>query len=227
MGLNSSVSLLDGGQIVKRAFDGSNDAIRIVPAEVTSMAIELDAADGDSVLAMGSSDGTSSGTLRVLRADSNGRLDVLSNRTQVSVTPVVSLVAYTANDQVGGIQTIASIVRTGVGTASLESIVVLDAAKQKAALTILLFNALPTVASVDNGAVDISDAEMLKCIGHVNVAAADYVDVASSSVASVKNIALTLKPASGTSLYAVVFTTGTPTYAAVGDLVFKYGVFQD
>lgn len=53
MALNSNPSLLDSGQIIKRLFDGSNDAIRIVLAEATGIAIELNADDGDSVESRG------------------------------------------------------------------------------------------------------------------------------------------------------------------------------
>lgn len=228
MGVNSNVSLLDAGQISKRTFDSTNDAIRVVPAEVTAFAVELDGTDGDSTLAMGSTDGTASGTLTVLRADSNGRLDALSKRLIVSVTPVVSnAVAYSAHDQVGGIQTIASAVRTGVGTCVLESLVIIDKGAQSAALNVFFFNASPTLVGADNTAFDLLDANMDGCIGVAVVAAGDYTTTASSSVATVKDIQLQLAPASGTSLYAVAKTTGTPTYTSTSDLIFKYGFKQD
>lgn len=53
MAQNPDIKLLDSGQIVKRIYDGANDAIRTVPAEATSYSIELDATDGDSVLVYG------------------------------------------------------------------------------------------------------------------------------------------------------------------------------
>lgn len=74
MGLNSSPSLLDSPQIVKRIFDATNDAVRITLAEATGIAIELNAADGDSALAVGTTDGTTSGTQKVFKLDTNGVL---------------------------------------------------------------------------------------------------------------------------------------------------------
>lgn len=53
MGLNSNISLLDVAQLSKRVVDSTNDAIRTIPAETTSFAIELDAADGDNVATKG------------------------------------------------------------------------------------------------------------------------------------------------------------------------------
>ena len=222
-------SLLDVGQIVQTAFSDADEAIKVVPSSATSLTVEVAASDGDSIMAVGSSDGTTSGTQKVLRVDSNGRLDNLSVRSIVSVTPTVSnAVAYTANDQVGGVQTIASAVRTGVGTAILESITVIDKTVQSAALEIFFFNATPTMVGADNDAFDILDANVGGCLGYVAVAAADYKAIAaSSSVATVRNIQLQLAPASGTSLFAVVKTTGTPTYDSTSALTFKYGFKQD
>lgn len=85
MSQNSTITKLDAPQVVKRTYDEANDAIRTIPAETTSFAVELDASDGDSVLSTGSSDGTSSGTLKVIKVDSNGvqyiRADSISGST--------------------------------------------------------------------------------------------------------------------------------------------------
>lgn len=51
MAQNPSLSLLDPKQAMIRTFDASNDAVRTVPAEATIFEVELDKADGDSVLA--------------------------------------------------------------------------------------------------------------------------------------------------------------------------------
>ena len=139
------------------------------------------------------------------------------------VTPTIDTAAYTANDQVGGIQTITGVNASGFNLAFLKSVVVVDEAKQKAALTIFLFDELPTVASSNNAAIDIVDAQLTaKCIGHVTVAAGDYQDVSAGSVACVR-VEMPVKPnkVNGT-IYAVAMTTGTPTYGAADDLTFKY-----
>jgi hypothetical protein len=150
----------------------------------------------------------------------------------IEVTPTISTSAYQAEDQVGGIQTLAAVAGdTDDNTVSLQTLTITDAGKQSAALVVYFFDDLPTVASVDNGAITITDAEMAdKCLGHVVVAAADYGAIAANSVACVKNIGLRLRSnnisaatnSRSGNLYAVVKTTGTPTYVSTTDLVFKY-----
>lgn len=58
MAQNPTVTRLDTAQAIKRTYDESNDAIRTIPADVTSFAIELDAADGDNVATKGLSSST-------------------------------------------------------------------------------------------------------------------------------------------------------------------------
>ena len=147
----------------------------------------------------------------------------------IEVTPIVSAAsAYTAEDQVGDIQAISGAAQGKDEPTKLMSVTVTDKSKQSAALILYFFDELPTVASVDNGAFDITDAQMAdKCIGTLAIAAGDYAALANSSQATVRNIQLPLfsKTASGI-IYAVAKTTGTPTYGAVGDLVFKYAFEQ-
>jgi hypothetical protein len=149
----------------------------------------------------------------------------------VEVTPTITAGAYSAEDQVGGIQTLSGATLGEDCGATVISVVVTDKAKQSAALSMFFFDELPTVASADNDAINISDAEMAdKCIGVISVAAASYVNVADNSVvtapASSTGLYVKSRDADG-KIYVVVKTTGTPTYASTGDLVFKYSFLQD
>lgn len=115
-------------------------------------------------------------------------------------------------------------------TVTLLSVAIVDKAKQSAAFDILFFNALPTVASVDNGALSITDAEMAsKYIGRVHILATDYVNTASNSDASVYGIGLLMQGAETNTLklYAVCQAIGTPTYTSTSDLTIRLGVLQD
>lgn len=144
----------------------------------------------------------------------------------VEVTPTVSTTpAYTAADQIGGIQTIRGVnENAGADTCILSSVTILDKGAQKSALDIFIFDELPTVTSSDNVAVAISDAEMEKAVAHIVVLAADYRDIGStSSVAHLRNLNLLVKPVASGTVYAVVVARGTPTYLSTTDLVFKYG----
>jgi hypothetical protein len=132
---------------------------------------------------------------------------------------------------VGGIQTLTGACLNQGGGATLASLVITDKGKQSAALTVFFFDELPTVVSVDNGTIDISDAEMAdKCLGSVSLAAASYVNVSANSVvtgpASSTGLYMKSRDTDG-KLYAVVKTTGTPTYASTSDLTFKYSFIQD
>jgi hypothetical protein len=142
----------------------------------------------------------------------------------INVTPVISTGIYASGDQVGGIQTISGASNDGIGI--LEGITIVDLSDQSAALNILFFDELPTVASSDNAALNIADAEMSgKCIGMLTIDATDYVDTSANSVATLRNLNQMFHSRGVIStVYAVVETTGTPTYGGTSDLIFKYHV---
>jgi hypothetical protein len=141
----------------------------------------------------------------------------------IQVTPTVTAAAYSANNQVGGIQTLTKACYDVNRFSELAQLTITDKGAQSAALSILLFDQLPTVASSDKVAFDITDAEVAgKCIGNITIAATDYVATASNSVAC-KTFALPIASQNNAgNLYAVVKTTGTPTYASTSDLTFKW-----
>jgi hypothetical protein len=159
--------------------------------------------------------------------------------TEIVVTPTISTSAYTANDQVGGIQTLAVLNQQSQPidaacqdktVAYLMGLKIIDKAKQDQPFTIYFFNTLPTVASVDNAALSIVDAQSAKCVGFVKVTAANYAGPAEWSIADVAFADVMRSFKSDTDngpLYAVVQTTGTPTYATTADLTFKYYFSQD
>lgn len=148
------------------------------------------------------------------------------NDTLITITPTITATPYTANDTVGGKQTIANAYRASGGSSVLQSLVILDNASQGAAFDIIFFNADPTAGIyTDNGAVTWS-TDFPKVIGRLAVVTGDYVTIAAKKIAKITNIGLKLKGNATTSLFAVIVTTGTPTYAA-GDLNFIFGLDQD
>ena len=141
----------------------------------------------------------------------------------VEITPTVDTAIYASGDRVGSIQTILGANEGGGRLTTLQGLVVVDKSKQKSVLTLFFFDELPAVASADQAAADITDAEMVdKCLGYVAIAAADYRDLANNSTATVKDINLYLKPKTSGTLYAVLVSGGTPTYTSTSDLCFKY-----
>ena len=134
-------------------------------------------------------------------------------------TPTLDTNIYASGDHMGTLMTLQGVGEAGAGC-RLDKVVIVDAAKQSAAFKILLFNAAPTITSVDNAAADISDAEMAaKCIGVVSVVAGDYTALNVNSVADTTYNKVIKSP--GATLYALCVSAGTPTYAAAS-LTFKF-----
>jgi hypothetical protein len=145
----------------------------------------------------------------------------------ISVTPTISTSpAYSSGDAVGGVQTLTSAVRVSSGVAILESLTVIDKGNQKAALTLLFFNANPAAATVTDNSTFVFSTDISKLIGKVNVLASDYETVNSIGIASVKAIGLETKASGSANLFVAVVTTGTPTYLTTSDLSFQYGFLQ-
>jgi hypothetical protein len=155
----------------------------------------------------------------------------------IKVTPTVSnAVAYTANDQVGGVQTLTNVAADSKSGVTLYDLAIVDLDNQKAAMDIFFFDQLPSPTSVDNGAFTITAADAGKLVGHVVVAASDYKSSASQAVASVGNIWKIFNPSLPTgavtgitakNLYAIAVTRGTPTYTGTSKLTFIYKFLQN
>jgi hypothetical protein len=155
--------------------------------------------------------------------------------TDVVVVPIVtSTTAYAAGDVIGGKLTIAdAVVGSGHG-GLLQSVFVLDLGNQKAPLTILIFNADPTAATLTNDAkIDLtpsSGVDAGKIIRKVNITQGDYetIDNAGSdyAIADIAALAKPIRPVSGVNLYAAIFTTGTPTYGVANGLYLGFGFLR-
>lgn len=161
----------------------------------------------------------------------------------IEVTPTVSTTpAYTAGDQVGGVITLTDVIRQdsnlGYGTAKLTDISVFCKSANSSAYEVLLFRNSPTMTSTDNGSFQITSA---------NAATAGYIGRASfgnsyttsgasagagvNAFSSDANINLTVRKLSTetlpTNIFAVVKTTGTPTYTSTTDLVISFNFIID
>ena len=136
----------------------------------------------------------------------------------ITASPVVSTTAYAANDVVGGVVSLGPVV---IPT-KLQSVTVIDRSAQAAALEIVLFEKLPTASTLtDNAAPVLAAAEVGNIVARVPVAAADNAAaIGRVRVATHANLQRFVK---GTSLSAVLVTSGTPTYA-LGALTLKFGL---
>lgn len=152
--------------------------------------------------------------------------EVGGNTTLVSCIPTLTTDPYTGNDVLGGIQTLANAVRISGGTGVVQSLVISDLANQTAVLEIYLFSASPAAGTyTDAAAMDLHDTDALLCIGRIDVAAGDYKSLADNAIACVVGLGLPIKLAA-TSMFALIRTTGTPTFAA-SDLKLTFGILRD
>lgn len=146
---------------------------------------------------------------------------IVTQRRIIAVTPTLDTNAYANNDHMGTVMELSGgAPPTG---ALLDSLVVVDKGGQSKGFTVLLFNAEPTVASVDNAALDIVDAQMAtKFIGSLTVVTADYKTVSGSSFATFRSLGLEITGTDG-AFYAIMRADEAQTHAAA-DLVLKFGV---
>jgi len=167
--------------------------------------------------------------MRAVYDNEKNALDVGTSATVVEVTPTLDTNAYASGDRLGSIMTLTDAARLLGGTATLLDVSVVDQAKQCVAVDILFFDESPTVASADNAAIDIADAQMIdKFLGRVSIATTDWTNLAGNCEASPAQSAKIMKAISTSkNLYALaVVRSGTPTFAA-GSLVFRFKFVQD
>lgn len=142
-----------------------------------------------------------------------------------SVIPTLDLAAYATGDLLFQANKIAKATLNGKGFAYLRSIIVLDAANQKAALDLLFFSEDPGSLGTLNAAIDLSAAQLAKVIALVSIASADYVTLkATTNAVATKLIADLLLPAVATSkdIWVAGISRGSPDYTAASDLTFKF-----
>lgn len=135
----------------------------------------------------------------------------------VEVTPTLDTNAYADGDHLGTLSTIYPYAgeTRGQGYSVLKAVSIVDQAKQSAEVHLHFFDQSPTIASSDNAALNITDAEMIdKHLGKVTVAAADYENLSASSVAT-KEVFLPVRPgADDGKVFLQLQSGGSPTYAA-------------
>jgi hypothetical protein len=128
------------------------------------------------------------------------------------VTPALDTNAYASGDQVSAIQAVRVLSASRVGGV-IKLITVKDNVLQKSGLDLFFFDRSVTVAN-DNAAASFSDADMVFCLGVVNVTSADYDDNAANSFATVAVDFPAIASDAGATIYMAIVARGAPTYAA-------------
>lgn len=148
---------------------------------------------------------------------------------RIGVALVASTGIYAAGDNIGGKLTFADAARQPGGTGVIQSLTLIDQDNEKTEKDVFFFDTDPAATTAtDNAAQDIADADLLRCIGWVNIPASAYKSAADNAIATVANIGLAFDlPTDATALYAIVVERGTPTYTAASDLQLNLFVLQD
>jgi hypothetical protein len=202
---------------------GDQTTVDGIPGIVQYVGVEAQRRDSDATIA------EADGAYHGLEVDRRGRLKVADLQTIIPLTftPVINTSIYAATDQFGAINTIANAAQVAGGCGKIVSASLTDRAKQKAALTVILFAVSPTLASTNNGLFDLTDAnlEAAKLVGLIDFPVASYRDSVSNAFAmgtivGAVNGVLPYVTSGTSSLFAVMqVTTGTPTYASTSDVV--------
>lgn len=160
-------------------------------------------------------------------------MDTNFRRRISNLQPVISASAiYASGDQVGpGSSRIASALGATAGISLLQSIIIVDAANQKAAIDFVFWSAQPTVATLDNAPFAVTAAEaQAKYLGFVSVLTTDYASTTTLGLGTKKDIRMHVQSLADTSnpgrdLFVSLIVRGTPTYAAITDLSIDF-VFE-
>lgn len=154
-----------------------------------------------------------------------------------AATPTIDTAIYASGDRIGTVMTFTEASMVPERGGKIMGVVVYDAAVQKSVLNLWLFHQSPTVASADNAALDISDANLVLAspIGFIPIAAADYVDTASNAVAfhylTDPGLPYVAGPSVGGGgpgvIYGLLESGGTPTYGAANALTITLLIEQN
>lgn len=129
----------------------------------------------------------------------------------------VTAAAYAAGNAVGALRTFASMARVAGQGGVLQTAILRDKNGQAGTYDLFLFDSAPT-APTDHAAVALSAADLAKCIGVVSIAAVALGAASTMGVSTAKALGLAYHLTSGTSLFGILVTRGTPTYASTSDV---------
>jgi hypothetical protein len=134
--------------------------------------------------------------------------------------------AYAAGNVVGGLLTFAGMARAAGQGGVLQSALLRDKSGQSASYDLFLFDSAPTTPG-DKTAVALSAADLAKCVGVVPLSGTALGAASTMGVISSLGVGLAFRLGAGTSLYAILVTRGTPTYAGTADVSVDLVVLPD
>lgn len=148
--------------------------------------------------------------------------------TQVSVNPTVTASsAYAAQNVVGGNLTFAGAVPRAGGGGVVRSVVLTDTGGNNVGYNLFLFTAAAS-AQTDKTAVALVAGDLANCIGVIALSTPALGAASTMGVETTVSAGLAFSiGGTGTSLYGVLVTTGTPTFASASGVRVKLSVDPD
>lgn len=146
---------------------------------------------------------------------------------KVSVTLTVTAGAYSAGQNVGSLLELPNVVDQKGDEAWLWALELSDAAKQSAAMDILLFDDKPVNSTfTDNATLNLVAADLPLHIETVQLLSTSYSALSATAVAAARKLAIPLLLKNGTSLWASLVARGAPIYATAGDLILNAWILR-
>jgi hypothetical protein len=134
------------------------------------------------------------------------------------VNPTVDTAIYADHDIIGGIQTIANWARVTGGGAKLKALSIWTEDGEAFDGNIMFFSATPSGGTyADQGAATWAAADFASFIGKVSFLASEFETTGADGIYTKLGLDLPLKVAA-TSLFALIFSDGAPTFTAGTDL---------
>ena len=132
-------------------------------------------------------------------------------------TPTVDTSAYADADRLGSIMTFTGALGGILGLRSggiIRSVSVVLESGTAAPMTLHLFRSLPTIASADNAALDITDAQLTaNWVGKADIVAANFEVMAAGAVGTLQGLNICVDSSDG-HLYGVLQAQGAITFTA-------------
>lgn len=147
----------------------------------------------------------------------------------VSVTAIPTITAssaYATGNTCGALLTFANATRIALGSGVIQAVTLNSKSNQTFALDVVFLTSTPGSSTItDKTAIAINTADFDKVIG--SVAMGSWTSLGTPSVALYTSVNLPFKLPSGTSLFAVIVSRGTPTFTATSDLSLTVRILQD
>jgi len=211
-------------QVVKIALgaDGAEDLLidsgqqtkaNSLPVAIASDQGALPVSDNSTTLSV--DDGAGSLTVDVGAGESHIG-EIGGKTTLTAITFSLDTNIYADGDVLADTQVLAACLRVNDGTGIIQDVIFNDKDDQGLAFDVLVLSA-DTSMGAENGAPDASDADADTIVGRFSVGVGDFYDLGACRIASIKNIGIAVKGATGTDdIYVALISRGAGTYSASG-----------